>query len=149
ATTNQVTDAVRDQGQGGEHIRRAMIRMRQVTADVASAAAELAQGARSVGHAIVEMNRITNEGAAVVRSQEQGIRKIAHASSTMKRTTSEVSNATVAQRKDGALVELAAQSITRVARANLMSIEEIAASADRVAKHSNALSLRIRVFRVE
>jgi methyl-accepting chemotaxis protein len=81
--------------------------------------------------------------------QVQGIQQINRASDLMKRTTTEVSSATVAQRKGGALVESAAQSITRVARENLTSIEEIAASAGHVARNSEALSRRIRVFRVE
>jgi methyl-accepting chemotaxis protein len=148
-TTLQVTDAVREQGQGGEHIRAAMIRMRQVTAEVANATHELAQGARGVGQAVIDMNQITAEVAAAVQRQVQGIQQINRAADLMKRSTDEVSEATVAQRRSGALVESAAQSITLVARANLASMEEIAASAGHLVENSETLSRRIRVFRVD
>jgi methyl-accepting chemotaxis protein len=149
ATTQQVTDAVTEQGLGGEHIRAAMIRMRRVTAEVATATQELAQGARGVGQAVDDMNQITGEVAAAVRRQVQGIQQIDHAADLMKRSTDEVSMATVAQRRGGALVEQAAQSITMVARANLTSMEEIAASASHLVSISETLSRRIRVFKVD
>ena len=48
-TTSEVSDAVRQQGEGGEHIRQAMVGMRRLTADVATTTRELDEGAQRRG----------------------------------------------------------------------------------------------------
>lgn len=67
----------------------------------------------------------------------------------MRRITAEVATTTAEQRKGGELIVSAADSIIRVARENLISVEEIAVSASRLAQNSETLSQRIRTFRVD
>jgi methyl-accepting chemotaxis protein len=148
-TTDEVTAAVREQSQGGQHIRSAMLRMREMTSEVASATAELEQGAARVSEAVREMNHITADVEAVVREQVSGIREINRVSEGMRRITDEVAATTAEQKKGGELVVNAADSIIRVARENLVSVEEIALSAGRLLQNSETLTQRIRTFRVD
>jgi methyl-accepting chemotaxis protein len=148
-TTSEVAQAVHQQGQGGEHIRRAMLGMRRLTSDVAVTTRELGDGAERVGDAVVEMNRIAKEVASAVRLQVEGIHEINRVSEGMRRLTDEVSVTTSEQRKGGELVVAAADSIMRAARENLVSVREISASAGRLAKSSEVLSDRIKLFRVD
>jgi methyl-accepting chemotaxis protein len=147
-TTQEVASTVKEQGRGGERIRAAMVQMRRLTGEVVETTRELAMGARAVGEAVGEMNRITGDVAGDVRQQVGGIQQIHRAAESMRRETHEVTSATGEQRKGGELVLEAAESITKVARENLASIEAIAGSASRLAGNSEALSLRIRAFRV-
>jgi methyl-accepting chemotaxis protein len=148
-TTSEVAEAVRQQGEGGEHIRQAMVGMRRLTGDVAATTRELGEGAQRVGEAVVEMNRITQEVATAVRQQVEAIQEINQASEGMRRLTDEVALTSSEQRKGGELVVSAADSIMQAARENLVSIEEISVSAVRLARHSETLSQRIQAFRVE
>jgi methyl-accepting chemotaxis protein len=147
--THEVADAMTQQGQGGEHIRGAVVRMRGMAAEVAYTARDLAEGAREVVSAVESMNRIAEAVAAAVRDQVMGIREINKVSERIKAMTAEVSVATHEQRKGGELVVAAADSIMRVARENLASIGEVAALAQRVARNSEMLSQRIQVFRLD
>jgi methyl-accepting chemotaxis protein len=147
--TQEVADAMTEQGQGGEHIRKAVGRMRGMAADVGLTSRDLAAGAREVVAAVESMNRIAEAVAAAVRDQVMGIREINKVSERIKRMTAEVSVATHEQRKGGELVVAAADSIMRVARENLASIGEVAALAQRVARNSETLSQRIQVFRLD
>ena len=147
--TQEVAEAVRQQGQGGEHIRTAMLRMREMTSEVAAATGELDQGAARVVEAVREMNQITTDVEAAVLRQVTGFREINRVSEGMRRITDEVAATTAEQKKGGELVVNAADSIIRVARENLVSVEEIALSAGRLLQNSETLSQRIRAFRVD
>jgi methyl-accepting chemotaxis protein len=148
-TTQEVTEAVLQQGQGGDHIRTAMLRMREMTSEVAAATAELGQGAARVVQAVREMTGITADVEAAVRQQVTGFREMNRVSEGMRRITDEVAATTAEQKRGGELVVNAADSIIRVARENLVSVEEIALSATRLAQNSETLSQRIRAFRVD
>jgi hypothetical protein len=60
-----------------------------------------------------------------------------------------VAASTDGQRTAAELVVHAAEAITRVARQNVASVEEIAASARSLRESAEALDVRIRVFKVE
>jgi methyl-accepting chemotaxis protein len=146
--TQLVTGAVREQSEAGEHIRLAMLRMREMTADVAAATGGLGEGATRVTQAVLDMNRITAEVDAAVRHQVTGLHEINRVSEGMRKLTDEVAATTAEQRKGGQRVVSAADSIIRAANDNLVSVKEIAMSAERLARNSELLTRHIRVFRV-
>jgi methyl-accepting chemotaxis protein len=94
------------------------------------------------------MNRITERVQGAVRQQLAAVAALGRAADSMKRITEDVSATTQSQRRGGDVVANAAGSIMKAARENLVSIEEVAAAASRLAQNSEALNRRIQVFRV-
>jgi hypothetical protein len=86
---------------------------------------------------------------SLVTRQGTDVREIRRLSETMLAATHEVAASTAGQRAAADLVVKAAETITRVARQNVVSVEEISSSARRLTESATALDLRIKVFKVD
>jgi len=147
--SREVAHAVEEQGQGGRRIREAMLRMRGMASEVAESASELRAGAAHVLGVVSDMNRVAQDVTSLVTRQGTDVREIRRLSDTMLAATHEVAASTAGQRAAADLVVKAAETITRVARQNVASVEEITSSARRLTESATALDLRIKVFKVD
>ena len=87
---------------------------------------------------------------ALLRAQrERGVESDDALKRRLRQATLEVSVNTAEQRKGGELVVGAAERITRIAKENLASAEEIAESAGRLVHNADVLKQKIGIFKVD
>ena len=148
SASREVSHAVQDQGQGGRRIREAMARMRVMAGEVAESAGELRAGAAHVSGVVTDMNHVAQEVTSLVTRQGTDVREIRKLADRMLQATQEVAASTTGQRTAAELVVQAARTITSIARDNVASVEEMAASAQSLTESAVALDQRIKVFKI-
>jgi methyl-accepting chemotaxis protein len=156
-STNEITDiieAVQRDTQGavalsGEvlsAIVTAVDRASRFASDTAGASSQQAQDAKVMHQAASKIASVSREIAIAGKENALGAREIQNAATSMARVSREISEATAEQRRAGNLVVSAIESIATVARQNQTGVEQLALSANDLARQSDALRKEIEVF---
>ncbi|MCM2357080.1 MAG: methyl-accepting chemotaxis protein [Geobacteraceae bacterium] len=147
-STSVVANAAREQALGGRQIRVAVERMNSITREVTGATREQAQGSRQIRIAVENMNTVTQQVTIATREQALSARQIVAAIDSMSSMTQSVANATSEQKKGGEMVVAAMENIGDVTRENLVSVEQLARSAEGLSRQADELAGLVTQFRV-
>jgi methyl-accepting chemotaxis protein len=94
------------------------------------------------------MNDITGQVTAATREQALSARQIVATVNGMNTMTQSVANATFEQKKGGEMVVEAIMNISDITRSNLLSVEQLAGSAELLSRQAAELSSLVAQFKV-
>lgn len=147
-TTEDVTEAVKEQALGADRIRSSIEKMNNAVRDVNITAKEQASGGKQIRKSLEHMRNIVEEVVTAVKEQVKGTRQIALSMEMMGEMTEAVAKATREQKIGTEAVVKAMDMLNKVSEENLRLSEELKRLSDESTYEVENLQYAISNFRI-
>ncbi len=147
ASTNEVSDAVKEQAGSAGSIRESLDRMNKFVQEVNISAREQSVGGRQIREVVGRMKNAVHEVGIAVKEQVGGTQQIVQAVEVMHRMTQGVASATAEQKLGGETIVKAMEGMSHISSENLRLSKDMVAMADDTLFRIENLQYSISSFR--